>query len=734
MAIINGSTSSSLWNFRLEVTEGTPSVENNTSPVTVKAYIGRVSSAAGSYLYGAKISCTVKVTGCDAQTISYNNPNRVNVAAGEWLLIGSTTFSSVPHDDDGSKTVAVSASFTNNISPASGSASGSFQLTTISRASQPSLVTWPETTQKVGDFGVEFSIHMNRKSDAFTHTVRYEYGTRKGTIATGVTTGTTWAVPLSFMNDIPDAVIGSGRIYVDTYNGGTLIGTKYTGFTATVPASVKPTCALTLEDTSGVDKIYGSPVRGLSTIKITVTETQAYSSPIMAKEITANGVKYTEEPVTTGLLQAAGASVVTATIQDKRGRVGTASYTMNVLAYTAPSITALTVHRCDANGTENDQGKYIKVVFSATVTSLSSKNTAAYKLRYKKSTVTTYTEVAISALANTFTVTNHSYIFAADESSSYDVEVTVTDRHKGAARATSASTAFSLMDWHPSGTGARWGGVAELERTFQNDLELRQVGNRYAFNSAGVAGTEGFIRMASIEIVAANADTPITFIFSRRQALTDMKVSIQLRNSAMTASSLSSIRYEGSNYGVFLVQASTLVWDLYVQKGSNYDTIALQDWYTSKTMASRIKVTFPGDLVDAVPLPYHRATPAVLESILDAFMPVGFVLTLYSHADPNTMYPGTTWVRITNGFLWAVDASGTIGLTGGAKEVTLTVDQIPAHSHGSVYSGSVAATKTHPWMTAGGSAMAYGTVATGGGKAHNNMPPYVQVSIWRRTA
>jgi hypothetical protein len=151
-------------------------------------------------------------------------------------------------------------------------------------------------------------------------------------------------------------------------------------------------------------------------------------------------------------------------------------------------------------------------------------------------------------------------------------------------------------------------------------------------------------------------------------------------------------------------------------------------------MASRIKVTFPGDLVDAVPLPYHRATPAVLESILDAFMPVGFVLTLYSHADPNTMYPGTTWVRITNGFLWAVDGSGTIGLTGGAKEVALTVDQIPSHSHGSVYSQHAPGTKSQAWYTTSGTALAYGAVETGGGKAHNNMPPYVQVSIWRRTA
>ena len=209
---------------------------------------------------------------------------------------------------------------------------------------------------------------------------------------------------------------------------------------------------------------------------------------------------------------------------------------------------------------------------------------------------------------------------------------------------------------------------------------------------------------------------------------------MRLKNSTADTSTLGTIRYEGSNYGVYAYAPDALTWNIYVLKGSNYDTITLQDWYTSKSMNSRVTVTFPGTLVDEVPQPYYRATPAVLDSILDAFMPVGFVLTLYSHADPNTMYPGTTWVRITNAFLWAVDASGTIGQTGGSKTHTLTVDEIPAHSHGSVYSQHANGTKAQAWYTTTGTNLAYGPVANGGGKAHNNMPPYIQVSIWRRTA
>lgn len=619
--------------------------------------------------------------------------------------------------------------------------SGSARVTldTVARASQPSCVTWPEHTQNVGEFGDTISIHMNRKADTFTHTVRYAYGKLTGTIATGVTTGTTWTIPLSFMDLIPNATSGSGTIYVDTYSGSTLIGTKYCGFTAKVPASVKPTCTMTLEDVTGVGDIYGSPVQRLSKIKVKVTAKTAYSSPISAYQITAAGIKYSAAEATTELLPTAGNVPVTAMVTDKRGRSGSTSYTMNVQAYDYPAITALAVRRCDANGTVNDQGKYVQVTFSATVYGLNSKNTAAYVLRYKKSSDTTFTEVALSALKNAYTVNSFTSIFAADESSSYDVEVTATDRHGSATRSTSASTAFSLMDWHPSGTGLRFGGVAEDGNTMRCSLdaifdeEVVSRGNQYSFSSPGVAGSGGFVLMAAIEVIASHADAPITFVFSQRLADHPMTVHLRLQSTAALTPSLHSISYEGSNYDAYASQISPSVWGLYVKKVSEYDTITLQSWSTSQTTGQRIEVTFPGTLVDQVPTPYYKATPAKYRNLLDYIYPVGSIYLSYSHNSPADLFGGT-WVRIQNAFLWAVDASGEIGLTGGEKNVTLTVDQIPAHSHGSVYSQHATGTKDKAWYNTTGSSVAYGPVSTGGGSAHNNMPPYIQVSAWRRTA
>jgi hypothetical protein len=402
----------------------------------------------------------------------------VDIAAGGWLHIGTTTFS-VPHDDDGSAVVTVSASFTNNISPSSGSARGSVTLETIPRASQPSCVTWPEHTQNVGNFGDTISIHMNRKSGDFVHEVRYAYGNLSGTIAYDVETGVTWTIPLSFMDLIPNDTKGSGTIYVDTYSNvtGDFIGTESCGFTALVPASVKPSVSASLEDITGIDDIYGSPVVGLSKIKVTTSPSQAYKSPITATQITIDGAIYNANTATTGFLQNKGSSKVTVTVTDQRGRTSEPwEYTMNVQDYTRPQVLMLAVHRTNGDWVENDQGNHVSVTFSAQVDPMGNKNTADYTLRYKKTTEDSWQTISLSEVDHNFTLYNYAVLFAAEVSSSYDVELTVADRHHTTSRSTSASTAFSLMDWHHSGTGIAFGKVAEHEYTMDVGLQLLLTG------------------------------------------------------------------------------------------------------------------------------------------------------------------------------------------------------------------------------------------------------------------
>lgn len=709
------------------------SVASNTTTISWSL---RGGGSSKQYIYAGAFKVVIA-----GETV-FTQSDRIKLYNGTTVKSGTFTFT---HNADGTKSFTASAEAGIYIHAVNCEGTSAFSLDTIPRASQPSLVTYPNTTNNVGDFGEEFSIHMNSASQSFKHTVRYEFGNRKGTIATGVVNGTTWTVPLEFMNDIPNSTRASGRIYVDTYDAfSQKIGTKYTGFTVTVPASVKPRCTVQVLDNTNIQATYGNLVKGLSKLYVKTNFYGSYGSTVDRYRVIANDVAYQDAEIVTGYISKAGTTTITARVIDSRGRTSdAASAPFPVLDYAPPKITALSVHRCDKDGTANDRGDYVEVLFSGEVSPINNKNSATYTIRYKQSSATSWTNLVTDAngqtpisLKDNYSVTNQSYIFAADGNSSYDVEVKVTDNHNNDPRITSASTAFTLVNYWHTGDSITFGGVSEEKETFQNNLNFVQRGNQYCFSSIGAASTDGYILLARITVTDTNADSPITFVFSRRKAVAPMTVHILFNSTADTDPGLASIRYEGDNYDAYLTSPEESVWDLYVKKVNNSDTITMNRWHTSYRQMKRIKLEFVGSIEPTVPLGrfgYYHATPAVLPGIIDCLLPVGMIIQLYSHADPNDMYPGTTWERLSNTFLWGCDADGGIGTTGGEKTHALTVNELPVHSHGAVYSANAAGTKSQAWYSASGDKLAYGVVETGGGQAHNNMPPYTQVSIWRRT-
>jgi len=124
-------------------------------------------------------------------------------------------------------------------------------------------------------------------------------------------------------------------------------------------------------------------------------------------------------------------------------------------------------------------------------------------------------------------------------------------------------------------------------------------------------------------------------------------------------------------------------------------------------------------------------------SLLNAY-PVGSIYTSVVATSPATHFGGT-WAAFGAGkVLVGLDSSDTsfdtVEETGGAKTHTLTVDEIPSHTHGFT---AMQDTNNSVNRTGGGDLGAPGsgtTTATGGGTAHNNLQPYVVVYMWKRTA
>lgn len=121
---------------------------------------------------------------------------------------------------------------------------------------------------------------------------------------------------------------------------------------------------------------------------------------------------------------------------------------------------------------------------------------------------------------------------------------------------------------------------------------------------------------------------------------------------------------------------------------------------------------------------------------MDDVYPVGSIYLSYNSTSPATLFGGS-WTRISSRFLYAAASASEIGNTGGAATVTLTTAQIPSHTHAvkgtsAEVSGSAGAVcETWPDKTNNRNGV---TLATGGGGAHENMPPYLSVYMWRRTA
>ena len=122
--------------------------------------------------------------------------------------------------------------------------------------------------------------------------------------------------------------------------------------------------------------------------------------------------------------------------------------------------------------------------------------------------------------------------------------------------------------------------------------------------------------------------------------------------------------------------------------------------------------------------------------------PVGSVFIAVVSTNPNTLLGFGTWSAFAAGrMLVGLNAGDvdfdTVEETGGAKTVTLDTTMIPAHTHveNVPSSASGGAIKIALDTNASGSADAgISTASTGGGLAHANMPPYIVVYMWKRTA
>ena len=133
-----------------------------------------------------------------------------------------------------------------------------------------------------------------------------------------------------------------------------------------------------------------------------------------------------------------------------------------------------------------------------------------------------------------------------------------------------------------------------------------------------------------------------------------------------------------------------------------------------------------------------------------ASWPVGSIYMSLQATSPATLFGGT-WERIANGrmLIGADSASYPAGSTGGEAKHALTETEMPSHNHGVQQAGSDGAIpmemgkdgtyQKDTYLSFGTSVKPFAESMIlisyrGGNQPHNNMPPYLSVYMWRRTA
>lgn len=152
------------------------------------------------------------------------------------------------------------------------------------------------------------------------------------------------------------------------------------------------------------------------------------------------------------------------------------------------------------------------------------------------------------------------------------------------------------------------------------------------------------------------------------------------------------------------------------------------------------------EIIDSILAILNRNNMALKigQDVWNLIYPVGSVYISIKATNPST-YFGGTWERIQDRFLLASGSSYSAGSTGGEAKHTLTTNEMPSHDHVGLFVDTTQirwGTNTgnnainlqnipNPFTAGTTTSSSIHTASTGGSQAHNNMPPYIAVYMWK---
>ena len=406
-----------------------------------------------SYNYGSGNKVIISING--QTVVSTTNIGRVTLGQGTaatthyssnpLLITQSTSAINVPHNNDGTKSLAVSANYTQTQSGnylGTANPAGTIKLEDIQRAapitSAPNItlaatgttnhtVTWTDVEDyyyKLQYLYGDTVLHTSEKIDPETETY-------------------TWAVPASIAENVTNAKTMTVKAVLHTYTDSACTnewGTSSAGFTVTFSDSFAP--ALSSLTVTQLSTLNGTIVAGQSKSKIewtTAYKSNATFGSAYAVYVDGSGNELSSRvsgssPITLGIIPAFTDTTksikIKVSLTDSRGFTSTATLgtAFAVYGWIAPTITALTAVRCDSGGTENLSGGYYKLTVTYSIRPLNNQNAKNAKVYYKYASDSVYTQSASGAVTDySATLSLGPYTLSSAQDEKLDVLVAISD-------------------------------------------------------------------------------------------------------------------------------------------------------------------------------------------------------------------------------------------------------------------------------------------------------------------
>lgn len=668
----NYSGSNNGCNCYASVNQGSQSISGNTT--TINYSMSAVYYCSPGYTWGgaSRYNNGYFDLLIDGKTVATINLNTIN-GWGNGTTIGTKSGSyTVTHNGDGSKSVSVQIRINSGSDPQRGgvyynAATGGAQtltLTTIPRTSNVSLNT--STIECNGSN--RFTIYTNRKSNSFTHTITYGFGSASGTIATGVGASTTWTPSIDLLRQIPNASAGWGTITCVTYNGSTRIGQSTVNFTLTAGAAASPTMSggsLT-EQVSSIINNAGSNVtlQALSRKYVQCNVGTRYGASVASVTVSNGnvnvGLTNQGSGRYAGYISGVSSGTYVLRITDTRGLTASQTITQTYYEYAVPTISNASLARDSETGSTGKfsaNGKFSPILDNNVTISL------------KLSWIEVTQQFTRGGTSGTWSVTQgYDDVYYTN---SYSATITVSDKF-----------------------------------TSSNPLTVRLGPSVPTF---AIGRTDVYF----------GGDPASNFYRARNRYLGDGVNLNELRSSGYYIQNTDAGAQNGANYPTPYAGVLNVYWSssFVFQQYQSYfdDTLWLRRWYDWQKNWSQWKL-----------------------ANINAIYPVGSIYMSVNSTSPATLFGGT-WQRIEERFLLGASATYGAGSTGGEASHILSLAEMPVHSHplgpGVQFVGSGEPRTWNIDSSTQQNYAAYGTTAGAGGNAsHNNMPPYLSVYIWKRTA